>query len=167
MRAVADVQIGFIERERLNLLGDGEHQRADLQADGAVNGKAWRREDELRATLLRAEGGHGGMDAIAARRVTGGGNGKAGGGIGIFKRDAACHNGLFQRLPLAVIGVFVTQVEPTIFVCLVAGKWLLIAACNAPIRVFLRGDGIEGGNAPARTDVACVFIVVVVIVFMK
>ena len=72
MRAVADVQVGFIERKGFDGLGDGEHQRADLQADGAVHGKARRREDELRATLLRAVGGHGGMDAIAARLVTGG-----------------------------------------------------------------------------------------------
>ena len=74
MRAVADVQIGFIERKGFDGIGDGEHQRADLQADGAVHGKARRREDELRATLLRAVGGHGGMDAIAARFVAGSGN---------------------------------------------------------------------------------------------
>ena len=69
LQVLGDVEIGLVERERLDQLRIVGEDRADLLGDGAIGIEARLDEDEPGAAALRARRGHGRADAIVARLV--------------------------------------------------------------------------------------------------
>src|SRR3546814_7555405 len=65
----ADVEIGFVERQRFDLVGIVAKDRADLVRDVAIDLEARRHEDEGGALALRGDAGHRRADAELARFI--------------------------------------------------------------------------------------------------
>ena len=69
-----DIEVGFIERKRLDQRGVAEKNLPDFRRLGAVKIEADGQKDELRASFPRLKAGHGGVDAELARLVIAGGD---------------------------------------------------------------------------------------------
>ncbi len=72
LRAVGHVEVGFIERQRLDQRSIAGEDFADMQRGLFVGRHAPRQQGEVRAQLERHRRGHGAVYAVATRRVVGG-----------------------------------------------------------------------------------------------
>ncbi len=72
VRAVGDIQIRFVERERFNQRGIAREYFPDMGRRFFIGVKTPRQQREMRAELERHRGGHGATHAIFTRRIIGG-----------------------------------------------------------------------------------------------
>jgi len=132
-----DVEEGFVDGDGFDERREAVEDVEDLAGDGGVAGAVWGQEDGVGAELMGFRGGHGGVDAVAAGFVGGGGDDAAFGGRGADDDGAPGELGAVADFDRGEEGVHVDMEEDA-------------APCGGVGGRGLGGGGGQGGGLRRR-----------------